>query len=133
MSIFGRRVSGKGVAALAVVLIVGALLPVLSTSPSREIVLVARGMAFYVDGDFSTPNPTIHVPAGESVRIVLRNDDPGIRHDFAVPALGEALDPIAASQTASLIVDLPDAPGTYEYVCRPHMLMMKGAIVVDAK
>ena len=133
MSIFGRRVSGRSVAALAVVLIVGALLPVLSQSPSREITLVARGMAFYVDGDFSTPNPTIHVPAGETVRIVLRNADPGIRHDFAVPSLGESLDPIAASETASVTFELPDTPGTYEYVCRPHMLMMKGTIVVATK
>ena len=133
MSIFGRRVSGRSVAALAVVLFIGGLLPVLSKAPSREITLVTRGMAFYVDGDFDTPNPTIHVPAGETIRIVLRNADPGIAHDFAVPALDEALDPIGTSETGSLTFDLPNTPGTYQYVCRPHMLMMKGTIVVDAK
>ena len=27
-------------------------------------------------------------------------------------------------------VEVPDKPGTYQYVCNPHMLMMKGTLVV---
>ena len=131
MSIFGRRVSIRSVAALVVVLTVAALLPVMSRTPSREITLVVRGMAFYVDGDFDTPNPTIHVPAGETVRVVLRNEDRGMMHDFAIPALGEALDPIKGDESGDVTFEVPSTPGRYEYVCRPHLLMMRGTIVVE--
>lgn len=131
MSIFGRRVSVRAVAALAAVLFVGALLPVWSRTPSREITLVVRGMAFYLDSDPHTPNPTIHVSAGETVRVVLRNDDRGMTHDFAVPALDKALAATSWNETAEMVFDAPRTPGTYEYICRPHMLMMRGTLVVD--
>ena len=131
MSIFGRRVSIRAVVAAVAVLFVLALLPVMSKTPSREVTLVVRGMAFYLDGRFDEPNPTIRVRAGESVRIVLRNEDRGITHDFAVPALGEALDPITASERGEVTFDVPRARGEYEYVCRPHRVMMKGNIVVE--
>ena len=29
-----------------------------------------------------------------------------------------------------VVFDVPDEPGTYEYVCRPHQLMMKGTLRV---
>jgi plastocyanin len=131
MSIFGRRVSVRAVAALAAVLVVGALLPVMSKTPSREITLVARGMAFYLEGDPNTPNPTIRLSAGETVRVVLRNEDRGMTHDFAVPALDEALGATDWDETEDVTFDVPATPGTYEYVCRPHMLMMRGTIVVE--
>src|SRR5688572_3812278 len=92
MSIWGRKISGKAVAALAVAMIVGALLPVMTQAPDREITLVVRGMAFYLDGEFEHPNPTIDVTPGERVRVVVRNEERGLTHDFAVPSLGEATD-----------------------------------------
>ncbi len=132
MSIFGRRVSIRAVTAVAAVLVVAALLPVLTVSqPSREIALVARGMAFYLEADPNTPNPTIHVARGERVRVVLRNQDRGMLHDFAVPALDEALDAIGWDETAAVVIDIHGTPGTYDYFCRPHMLMMRGTIVVE--
>jgi plastocyanin len=133
MSIFGRRVSIRAGTAVAAVLVVAALLPVMTMSqaPSREIALVARGMTFYLESDPHTPNPTIHVARGERVRVVLRNQDRGMLHDFAVPALDEALDAIGWDETGGVIVDVPDTPGAYEYLCRPHMLMMRGTIIVD--
>jgi plastocyanin len=133
MSIFGRRVSVRAVPAIAAVLTVAALLPVMTMSqaPSREITLVARGMAFYLESDPNTPNPTLHVAAGETVRVVLRNRDRGMTHDFAIPALDEALDAIDWDESGDVTFDVPEAPGTYEYWCRPHMLMMRGTIVVE--
>lgn len=130
MSIFGRNISGRAVAALALLMMLVALLPALSSTPTREVTLVVRGMAFYSEDDPQTPNPTIHAKAGERVRIVLENRDRGVRHDFAVPALGEALEPIAWNQTDTLVFDVPETPGDYEYVCRPHRLMMRGTIRV---
>ena len=131
MSILGRRVSIRAVITLAAVLIVAALLPVTSKTPSREISLVARGMAFYLEGDPNTPNPTIRVSPGETVRLVLHNQDRGMTHDFAVPALDEALDPIDWDETEDVTFDVPETPGAYEYLCRPHMLMMRGKLIVE--
>jgi FtsP/CotA-like multicopper oxidase with cupredoxin domain len=131
MSILGRRVSVRAVVIVVVMMIVGALLPVLSKTPSRDVYLVVRGMAFYLEGDLDTPNPTIHVTAGETVRVVLRNQDRGMTHDFTVPALGEGVDPIEWNERAEVTFDVPKTPGTYEYLCRPHMLMMKGTIVIE--
>lgn len=131
MSLFGRRVSLRAVTAMVAVLIVAALLPVMSKTPSREITLIARGMAFYLEGDLNTPNPTIRVGRGETVRVVLRNQDRGLTHDFTIPALDEALDAIDWNETGDVTFDVPETPGTYEYVCRPHGLMMRGKILVE--
>jgi plastocyanin len=130
MSIFGRTISGRTVAALALLMLLVALLPALSSTPTREVTLVVRGMTFYLKDDPRTPNPTLEVKAGERLRVVLENQDRGMTHDFAVPALGAALDPIDWSEIDTLVFDVPEAPGTYEYVCRPHQLMMRGTIRV---
>ena len=96
----------------------------------REIELVARGMSFYLAVDAASANPTITVGAGERVRFVLRNETPGIDHDLAVDSLGIAMAPVALGQTASLDVEIPSRPGTYEYRCRPHAVMMNGRLIV---
>ena len=131
MSIWGHRVTARLVAIVVAVVVVGALLAAVSRAPEREITLVARGMAFYLEGDTSTPNPTLTLKAGERVRIVLRNQDRGITHDFAVPALDAAVDKIDWNEDAGVTFDVPDTPGRYEYTCRPHTVMMRGSIVVE--
>ncbi|MDA1183734.1 MAG: cupredoxin domain-containing protein [Acidobacteria bacterium] len=112
------------------VLLLAVALPALTSTPTREVTLVARGMAFYIEGDAGTPNPTIEVKAGERVRIVLRNDDRGMRHDFAVPALAAAMDALRWNESADVIFDAPETPGTYQYECRPHRIMMRGVLRV---
>ena len=98
----------------------------------REIHLAARGMAFYLDSDPATPNPTIAVQRGERVRFVLRNETPGIDHDLAIASFGVGLTPIAVGQVAAFDLEVPDRPGRHEYACRPHAVMMKGTIEVVA-
>ena len=134
MSLLGREVrlnvSTKVVAAIAGLVLLAALLPAWSSPPAREIVLVARGMTFYLDGDPSRPNPTLEVKAGERVRVVLRNRDRGMTHDFAVPALAAAMNTLDWNESGEVTLDVPDTPGTYKYECRPHRLMMRGIIRV---
>ncbi|MGH9257918.1 MAG: cupredoxin domain-containing protein [Vicinamibacterales bacterium] len=130
MSILGRKVPLKAIAAVALAMIFAALIPVVSNTPDREIVLVVKGMAFYLEGDLRTPNPTLEVKAGERVRVVVRNEDRGMTHDFAAPALDAALTPMQWNESGEVIVEAPGTPGTYEYICRPHQLMMRGAIRV---
>ena len=130
MSIWGYRVTRKLIAIGVLVVLVGALAAAVPQAPEREITLVTRGMAFYLLGDPTTPNPTITLNPGERVRIVVRNDDRGMTHDFAVPAFGASLDPVDWSEEENITFDVPETPGRYEYVCRPHMLMMRGQILV---
>jgi plastocyanin len=131
MRILGRQISGKLVAALALAMIVAALLPVMTQSRvDREINLVVRDMTFYVDGDTDRPNPVLTLRRGERVRIVLTNDERGMTHDFAVPAFGAATSLVNWNEQDDVVVTAPDEPGTYEYVCNPHRLMMKGTLTV---
>lgn len=131
MSVLGRQIPFAAVAGLSALMILAVMIPALSSTPAREITLVAKGMAFYLEGDFRTPNPTIAVKAGERVRITLRNDDRGMTHDFAVAALDASVDPVKWRESAVVTFDAPAEPGSYEYVCRPHQLMMRGVIRVD--
>lgn len=130
MSILGRKVSAKVIAVVVGVMLLAALLPALSNTPTREITLVAKGMAFYLESDLTNPNPTLEVKAGERVRVVLRNQDRGMTHDFAVPAVDAVTKDINWNEAGDVVFDVPDTPGTYEYVCRPHFLMMRGIIRV---
>lgn len=134
MSIMGRSVPGGVVAAVVVMLAGGAVAVAMwgppGGRPAREIRLVADGMAFYLESDPSTPNPTLTLKPGERVRIVLQNRDRGFTHDFAVPALRTALDAIDWNEDGSVLLEAPTTPGTYEYVCRPHTAMMRGRIVI---
>lgn len=98
----------------------------------REIHLVARGMAYFLPGDRTSPNPTIRVRTGERVRLVVSNETSGMEHDLAVASLGAATNPIATGSVGVLDLQAPDAAGVHEYVCRPHSVMMRGRILVEA-
>jgi plastocyanin len=132
MSIGGRKVPAALIAfvALASAAAAAAMIPVISSPEPREIRLVTRNMAFYLDADPMTPNPTIVARAGETIRISIRNEEQGIRHDFAVPALTASLDPLDWQEAGSVTIRVPEGPGSYEYACRPHRLMMQGVLRV---
>jgi len=115
-----------GIVALAVT-----LLPIIA-SPSndavRDIHVVVRDMTFYVEGS-REPNPAITVRAGEQVRIRVRNEDPGMRHDFSIQswAVGtKILDD--RGEEAEILIRVPATPGTATYRCTPHAKMMSGTI-----
>lgn len=132
MSIWGRKVSAKSVAALAAIMILATgLLPAMTTkAPPRQVTLVAKGMAFYVEGDGRSANPPIEARVGETLRVVLRNQERGVTHDFAVPAVDAATRALNWNEEDDVTFDVPGEPGTYEYICRPHVLMMKGQLIV---
>lgn len=130
MSVMGRQFSAKLIGALAALMLMMALLPALSSPPTREVTLVVRGMAFYLENDPQTANPVIDARAGERIRVVVRNQERGMTHDFAVKDLQAATKPITWNDSSDVVIDIPGHPGTYEYVCRPHSLMMRGEIRV---
>jgi plastocyanin len=130
MSILGRRIPFVAIGVMAALMILAALAPALSKTPTREITLVARNMAFYLESDPKTPNPTIEVKARERVRIVLKNQDRGLVHDLAVPAVKKRLDLLEWNESDDLTFTAPKTLGTYQYECQPHRLMMRGTIRV---
>ncbi len=99
-------------------------------SAPREIRLVVRDMNFYLEGQ-AEPNPTIRLRAGETVRVVLRNDDEGMRHDFAVPDWRAATPRIESGNETSVTFRVPGQAGAQRYTCRPHDAVMRGTIVVE--
>ena len=128
----GTRGAVGALAAVAVALVcLFVLLPLAAstTAAVREVRLVARDMAFYLDGD-DTPNPTIRLRAGEEVRFVLRNLDPGIAHNLAIDAWGLATEMVTTETATTLRVRAPMDPGERTYSCTPHREMMRGVIEV---
>lgn len=107
-----------------------------SGAEPREVRLVARDMAYYLPGG-TTPNPTLRFAPGERVRVVLVNEDLGLAHDVVAPGLGLATPLVLGRLTgqgrgavASDVVRAPDRPGTHEYVCSLHPVLMRGLIEV---
>ncbi len=132
-----RRTAG-GQAAVAVLLgltglAVAGMLPLLTepSSEPRDIVVVARGMAFYLDGE-SQPNPRIRVEAGEMVRLILRNEQSGVAHNFVVDAWDVATARLDGPSSNAVVFRVPDRIGRYAYECSPHRSMMRGTIEVVA-
>ena len=92
--------------------------------------LTARGMTFFTDDAPGQANPVIRLRAGERVRLVLKNEAPGLLHDVEIPALDVRLDQIRAGETADVTFTVPDSPGQHEYRCRPHSELMHGVVEV---
>jgi plastocyanin len=123
------------VLSLALVVLVGvvALLPLLARSRAeapREIVLVAREMSFFLAGG-DEANPALRLRPGERVRIVLRNEEPGVIHNFEIPDWRVATRPLNGGESDAVEFRVPEGRGTQTYVCTPHSTMMRGAIVLE--
>jgi hypothetical protein len=100
-----------------------------SGSSVREIVLVIRDMAFYIEGQ-TTPNPKLRFKANEDVRIVLRNVESGMLHGFSSDSLDVSVAGLGAGQVGSVEFRVPSNLGIHEYICTPHSAMMRGVIEI---
>lgn len=98
--------------------------------PAREVVIVARGMTFVLEDAPDMPNPPISLRAGERIRLVLKNEAPGLLHDVVIPDLGVEIEQMRAGESRELTFTVPAAPGRHEYLCRPHAEMMRGVVEV---
>ena len=121
--------------ALAAVFVVGATVfgaIALSARDSgpREIRVVVRNMNFYLDGQ-SDRNPTLRLRAGETVRVVLRNEDHGMTHDFTIPGWRTASKRVESGKETSVTFRVPDAASSQSYFCQPHAAMMQGTIQIE--
>ena len=106
-----------------------ALLPLVAESAApREIVIVARQMAFR--GENGSANPTVHVRVGERVRLIFVNEDAGFDHDFSIPGWSIGTSTVRGAGRTSIEFQAPDRPGPAEYICSLHPTMMRGTIQV---
>ena len=96
----------------------------------REIRVVVRDMNFYLDG-LPDANPTLRLRAGETVRLVLRNEDAGMKHDFAIPGWKTATQQLESGEEASVTFRVPDGASSQSYTCRPHASIMQGTIQIE--
>ena len=99
----------------------------------REVVIVAKGMTFTLLSDPATVNPPLRMYPGEVLRVTLRNDAPGLMHDFEIPAWNVKTDQIRGGEATSVLVTVPAAEGRVAYQCGPHASMMHGVIEVAAR
>ncbi len=96
----------------------------------REVVVVARDMAFTVAGE-TGPNPTLRLRAGERVLLVLENRDPGMLHDLVAPGLGLRTATIGFGVSDRVRLTAPSVPGEHDYFCTFHDRLMRGRVVVE--
>ena len=97
----------------------------------RDVTVVVRNMAYYVDGE-STPNPALRFSAGEQVRLTLRNEDRGMSHDFSVKSWGVATKVLDGKGQDTVTFRVPrGSNASTAYTCTPHTAMMNGAIVIE--
>ena len=119
------------VAACAMVAMLLPMVASTSEDSPREIRLVARDMSFYLEGQ-PEPNPTIVVRAGERLKIHLRNDDAGMRHDFKVSAWAAGTRILEdRGEEDTVTIDVPSTRGTTTYHCTPHAKMMSGTLRIE--
>jgi plastocyanin len=96
----------------------------------RTITLSARDMSFYL-ADSQVKNPPVVVERGELVRLVLKNDDPGMAHDLVVPTLDLKTPQLKKSGTTTeVVLRAPARPGSHAYFCSLHALLMRGVLEV---
>ena len=119
---------------MVVAVIAAALLPMIGASreadPVREVRLVVRDMTYYLDGQ-DQPNPRLRLRAGERVKLVLRNDDEGMQHDFRVRAWDIGTDVIDGKGERETTFRVPVQVGVEEYSCTPHPSSMRGVIEIE--
>ena len=130
----GSAGRARGILLVGLALVSLCLLWPLAVGPSagpREITLVVRGMSFYVDGT-DRANPVLRLTAGETVRVVLRNEDNGIAHNFEVGAWDVAVALLKEGDSGSVVIDVPNRPGRFRYAGAPHAEMMNGIVEVVA-
>jgi plastocyanin len=82
--------------------------------------------------DGQTPNPEITFRAGERVRVRVRNEDAGMRHDFTIKAWTVSTKTLADRGEEDVVeFRVPESAATGSYTCTPHPKMMTGTIRVE--
>ena len=127
-----RRGEGKAAKPLVLLWLLVGVACAPHRGPARDVVVLARGMSFVLESSPDVPNPVIPLRAGERVRLVLKNDSPGLLHDIVIPELGVEVEQMRAGESRAITFTVPATPGRHEYKCRPHSAMMQGFVEITS-
>jgi plastocyanin len=134
MTVRARNRALTAASIIAVVALAATLLPMVASSradSTRDLRIVVRDMAFYVDGG-AEPNPSITLRAGVQVRLHLRNEDAGMRHDFVVKPWAVSTKMLEdRGEEDTIVFRAPTERGEATYLCTPHAKMMSGTIRIE--
>ncbi|MGB2714859.1 MAG: hypothetical protein WBC51_11800 [Vicinamibacterales bacterium] len=104
-----------------------------SREEARTVSLVVRNMTYYLEGD-TTPNPSLRFAAGEQVRLTLRNEDPGMAHDFNIRPWNVGTKILDGKGQDTVSFRVPSRfEGPTTYTCTPHSAMMSGDIIIEQR
>jgi plastocyanin len=101
-----------------------------SAGEVRVIHLVAHNMTYHIAGR-TDPNPALHLRRNERVRIIVTNQDAGMKHDFGIDAWQTRTSLIDGIGEAQLELVAPSVAGEAVYSCSPHGMLMRGTIRVE--
>ncbi len=90
----------------------------------REIKLEIRSMAF------AGNNPDLHVRPGETVRFIIHNLDPGMKHEFQIPGTDITTRLLEYGEKDTVLYQAPDEEKEMQYICNRHSLVMHGRLSV---
>jgi plastocyanin len=129
-----RRYARSGFVLLILVAAAASLPRIVSSrEDARTITLVVRNMTYYLEGS-DTPNPSLRFAAGEEVRLTLRNEDPGMAHDFTIRPWNVSTKILDGKGQDTITFRVPSrSEGPASYTCTPHSAMMSGPIVVEPR
>ena len=133
MTIKAKNRTLLAAAIVAVAALAATLLPMVASTeldPRRDIHLVIRDMAFYLDGK-GDANPTLHFRRGERVRVILTSEDTGMHHDFVVSGWKVATKTIRGRGEQKINFKIPREAGSETYFCTPHAEKMRGTILIE--
>jgi plastocyanin len=109
------------------------LIPQSASTSSGEVHvvhLVVHNMTYYLAGR-TDPSPTVHLRRNERVRIIVTNQDAGMKHDFGIDAWQKRTSLIDGIGEAQLEFVAPSVRGEVSYSCSPHGTLMRGTIRVE--
>jgi plastocyanin len=113
--------------------LMASLLPMLASdesSTARDVHIVIRDMAFYLDGN-GEPNPTLVFRSGERVRVFIRSEDAGMDHDFVVKNWNVQSKTLSGRSETAVTIEVPREAVSETYYCTPHAKRMRGTIRVE--
>ncbi|MBN4073986.1 cupredoxin domain-containing protein [bacterium AH-315-E10] len=109
--------------------IVSVLIPLsMSNMKQPDPVIVIEVIA--KDMKFNQTNPTLYFKPGTRIRLILRNEDPGMLHDLVIESLGIRTPVIKEGEQAIIEFQVTEE-GQFNYICSLHPLMMKGIVWVS--
>jgi plastocyanin len=129
-----KRLAGlTSLAAVGLIVLVAGAVLARSIVPTVRIELVAEQMTFRAvrgsNPDDRAENPTLRLEAGQTVEIVLRSLDRGMKHDLVIPELDLQSECVSFGETTRLRFTAP-SPGIYAYYCSMHPTIMRGQLVI---